>query len=94
MSERGDFTERYPEAQPNCMTLTTKSGERFVEETVYPKGHPSNPLTDAEVEEKFHRLAGNRLAVSVRERLVAEVAQLDGVPHLGVLFDLTDAGGD
>ena len=45
VSERADYTERYPESQPSTMTLTTLSGERIVEESVYPKGHPRNPLS-------------------------------------------------
>ena len=89
VSERADYTERYPEAQPSTMTLTTLSGERIVEESVYPKGHPRNPLTDAEVEEKFHRLAGRVLAQTARVNLVEQVGRLETLPDLGVIFDLT-----
>ena len=89
VSERADYTERYPEAQPSTMTLTTLSGERIVEESVYPKGHPRNPLSDAEVEEKFHRLAGRVLAQTARVNLVEQVGRLETLPDLGVIFDLT-----
>ena len=91
VSERPDYTERYPEAQPSTMTLTTSSGARFVEESVYPKGHPRNPLSDAEVEEKFHRLAGPTLPENARVELVAQAGRLETLPDLGLIFDLTTA---
>ena len=92
VSERADYTERYPEAQPSTMTLTTKSGEQLVEESLYPKGHPRNPLTDSEVEEKFHRLAGDILPDTVRSELVQRVGSLDTLPDIGIIFDLTTIG--
>ena len=89
VSERADYTERYPEAQPCTMTLTTQSGKSLVEESVYPKGHPRNPLSDAEVEEKFRRLAGAILAEGASDKLVQEVGRLETLTDLSVIFDLT-----
>ena len=92
ISERADYTERYPEAQPSTMTLTTKSGEQLVEESLYPKGHPRNPLTDTEVEEKFHRLVGDALPKTVRAELIQHVGSLDALPDIGPILDLTTIG--
>ena len=39
------------------MEVTTVSGQRLVAHTAYPKGHQRNPLSDADVETKFRRLA-------------------------------------
>ena len=92
VSERADYTERYPEAQPSTMTLITRSGERLIEEAQYPKGHPRNPLSDAEVEEKFNRLTGDTLSDTARSELVNKVGKLDGLPDVGSILDLTTIG--
>ncbi len=52
----------YPEAMPNRIEVRLKSGQTFSSEIVYPKGHPKNPLTDAEVEGKFLSLVAGRIA--------------------------------
>ena len=48
----------YPEAVPNRVEVTLSSGRRVSREVIYPKGHPKDPLTDIEVEEKFRSLSG------------------------------------
>ena len=92
VSERADYTERYPKAQPSTMTLTTRLGDRLMEEAQYPKGHPRNPLSDAEVEEKFNRLTGDALSDAARSELVKQVGRLDTLPDVGPIFDLTTIG--
>ena len=49
------MTSRYPEAMPNLIEIATKGGRQFSRKIMYPKGHPKNPMTDNEVEEKFRR---------------------------------------
>ena len=57
LHEEPEFTKDYP-AKWNCrITAETFSGERHQVHVTYPKGHPQNPFTDKEVEEKFVRLA-------------------------------------
>ncbi len=53
-----ELDKLYPEAMPNRIEVTLKSGEWLVKEIIYPRGHPKDPLTDGEVEEKFRNLAG------------------------------------
>ncbi len=51
------FTEKYP-SEYNCrIEVRTRSGAGYVASGPYPKGHRNNPLSDAEVSEKFRRLA-------------------------------------
>ncbi|MBI5491777.1 MAG: MmgE/PrpD family protein [Deltaproteobacteria bacterium] len=52
----GDLDRLYPEAIPNRIEVRLKSGGYLTKEIIYPKGHPRNPLTDVEVEEKFRNL--------------------------------------
>ena len=74
------------------MILDTKSGEQLLEESLYPKGHPRNPLTDTEVEEKFHRLAGDALPNTVRSELIQRVGRLETLPDVGIILNLTTIG--
>src|SRR6266850_5447456 len=61
IDEDKDFTQRFPQ-EGNCrMEVTTVSGQRLVAHTAYPKGHRHNPLSDADVEAKFRRFAGEIL---------------------------------
>lgn len=48
----------YPEAMPNRVEVTLSSGQMLSREEIYPKGHPKNPMTDRELEEKFGYLGG------------------------------------
>lgn len=57
LREDPDFTRQYPEVWNCRITVHRRSGEPVVVQLAYPKGHPKNPMTDAEVEEKFMRLA-------------------------------------
>jgi 2-methylcitrate dehydratase len=60
-----ELSARYPEAVGNIVTVRLSKGRAFSERVDYPRGHARNPLTDAEVEAKFHSLAD---AVLSRER--------------------------
>jgi 2-methylcitrate dehydratase len=60
-----ELTARYPEAVGNIVTVRLSKGRVFSERVDYPRGHARNPLSDAEVEAKFHNLAD---AVLSRER--------------------------
>jgi len=60
-----ELSARYPEAVGNIVTLRLSNCRVFSERVDYPRGHARNPLTDAEVEAKFHNLAS---AVLSRER--------------------------
>ena len=47
----------FPELQRVIVTIMTTDGQEFTKQIDYPKGDPRNPLTDAEIEEKFDALA-------------------------------------
>jgi 2-methylcitrate dehydratase len=57
VAEKQEYTKAYPESTYFRIELTTRSGDHHVAQVRYPKGHPKNPMTDAEVEEKFRRQA-------------------------------------
>jgi len=45
--------DRYPKGIPNRLTITLDDQKQFVKEIEFPRGHAENPMTDAEVEQKF-----------------------------------------
>ena len=47
------LNERYPRGIPNRLTVTLADGRKLVKEVEFPRGHARNPMTDAEVEQKF-----------------------------------------
>jgi 2-methylcitrate dehydratase len=55
------LTGVYPDHIANRITLKLKGGRTVTEEVRDPKGHPNNPMTREEVEEKFRRLTSRYL---------------------------------
>ncbi|MBI4283862.1 MAG: MmgE/PrpD family protein [Chloroflexi bacterium] len=51
-----NYTKEHPEADHTRVELVTNSGMRYVKEVRYAKGHPKNPMTDDEVNDKFQSL--------------------------------------
>ncbi len=66
----------YPEAVPNRITVTLSSGKTISKQVDYHKGHPKNPMSDVEVENKFRALTKKQLSKNQAGRI------LDSVWHL------------
>ncbi len=78
IAEAADLNRGYPKGIPNRLILTMKDGRRYSKTVEFPRGHAGNPMTDAEVEEKFRRLAEGVIARSTQDRLLREAWALDG----------------
>jgi len=83
-----EFVGRYPQAMPTRITVRTKAGKEFVKQVDYPIGHPKNPMSDHEVEEKFGRLAAGRLDRARTKKVIDVVWKLDQLEDIGVLMPL------
>ena len=70
------------------MEVTTVSGQRLVAHTAYPKGHQRNPLSDADVEAKFRRLAGGVLTEQQCSTALELLWEVERLPNLQALFDI------
>ena len=81
----------FPELQRVGVTITTTDGRSFSKELDYPKGDPRNPLSDAEIEEKFDALAAPVLSEAARGALVDAVWGLEELESVGELMRLTVA---
>lgn len=56
VAENRDLSAQYPESTPCRLEIRLVSGDVVVSESKYPKGHSRNPISDAELEEKFRSL--------------------------------------
>jgi 2-methylcitrate dehydratase len=67
----------YPEAVANRVTVKLSSGKVVSKQVDYHKGHPKNPMSDAEVEEKFQRLTRKYLDKNRARRVLDAVWNLE-----------------
>jgi 2-methylcitrate dehydratase PrpD len=82
-----DLTALYPEKFPAQVTVTMESGEQFTESMYYPKGDPSNPLSDEELLVKFKaNVAGTSTDPDRLVRLIEELPTLERISSLGELL--------
>ncbi len=82
----------FPELQRVIVTIRATDGRQFSKQIDYPKGDPRNPLTDAEIEEKFDALAAPILSVEQLADLKDAVWNLEKVASITDLIQLTRAG--
>ena len=85
--EEPEFTRRYPGEACTRITLTTTDGRRVVAETSFPKGHRRNPLTDAEVEQKFRGLAEGALGAEGCARVLTHAWNLETLATVDPLLE-------
>ncbi|MFQ5411217.1 MAG: MmgE/PrpD family protein [Phycisphaerae bacterium] len=75
--ESRDLNRGYPKGIPNRLKLRMKDGRVYEKTVKYPRGHAGNPMSDAEVEEKFRRLADGVISTSLQNRLLRQMWSLD-----------------
>lgn len=83
-----DLDRLFPEKTVSRVTVRTSKGA-FTTMVEYPKGNPENPLSDAELVEKFLWLAADTAGEERSSELVAAVERLermDNVKHLTELL--------
>ncbi|HUP95252.1 MAG TPA: MmgE/PrpD family protein [Burkholderiales bacterium] len=83
---------RMPDAMFCKMDVVTVAGETHTAVVEYHKGHWKNPMSDAEVEGKFCRLAREALEEERAERLLATLRRLESLDDAGDIVRLTKAG--
>lgn len=88
-----EFMGRYPQAMPTRITVRTQSGKEYVKQADYPLGHPRNPMPDHDVEEKFLRLAAERLDRARARQVIDLVWQLDRVKDISTVMPLLKLKG-
>ena len=81
----------FPALQRVIVNITTIDGQRFSTQLDYPKGDPRNPLSDAEIEEKFSALAEGVLSKSAQKKLVDAIWNLDKIGSVSKLMAMMKA---
>ena len=89
---RVEEDKAYTAARPatlNCrIEATLRSGKVVTVHQINPKGHPANPLTDEEIEEKFLKQAQGLLTTKQSRTLLDSLWSLDKLDNVSSLFDL------
>ncbi len=85
-----ELSARYPEAVANIVTVRLRNGREFSERVDYPRGHARNPLTDPEVEAKFHSLADSLLSRERADALLRSMWRLEEACDWGGLISLLE----
>ena len=67
------LSSTYPEAVANRVSVGLSSGKTVSKQVEYHKGHPKNPMSDGEVEEKFQRLTRKYLGKNRARRILDAV---------------------
>jgi len=78
----------FPKLQRVLVRITTTDGRELVKQIDYPKGDPRNPLTDAEIEEKFDALAEPVLSPPRRRQVKDVVWGLERLDRISSLMEL------
>ena len=73
--------------------ITDKSGKTFSHFAVNPKGHPSNPMTDAEIDKKFLELARGVLKPAQAAEALRVLWHVDELDHAAKIFDVVRIQG-
>jgi 2-methylcitrate dehydratase len=88
VEETEECNKLRPDYNPNRLELVTKSGKRFSELALHWRGHYKNPLTDAEVEDKFNPQARDLLSPSQSKELLSLIWNLEHAKNVSKIMDL------
>ncbi len=81
--------ETIPEPGPYCpVSVELKDGSRFTYTARIAKGHPENPMTEAEVLDKFRSNAKQALSPQTSEAVIAKMRNLETVENVRELVAL------
>ena len=83
-----EFHQKYPGTLAAHVEIRTKDGRKYETESIYPKGHPKNPMTDEEIKEKFRSLSTLTLDRVQTEKIVEKVYDLENMKRADELTDL------
>ncbi len=85
-----DEADRVEKEMNLCdLEVVLKSGRRKNVRVEYHRGHWKNPMTDAELEEKFRALARRQLPAAQTDNLLRQLWALESLPQAGALVATT-----
>src|ERR1700681_619082 len=78
----------FPALQRVIVNIATSDGRQLSKQLDYPKGDPRNPLSDAEIEEKFRALAEGVLSAKAQGKLIEAIWNLEKCVSVAKLMAL------
>jgi 2-methylcitrate dehydratase len=76
-----------PGSYPAVVKLILQSGESREVEVIFPKGHPNNPMSPAEVEAKFRACARGRVPSARQEEVIGKTRELEKLASVAELMN-------
>lgn len=92
VAEKPEFTALFPPVMRSSVTLTLTDGTVLREITGYPKGHQENPMSEADIEEKFRSMIARIGSEAWTGRAFDVANRICTLPDTSVLLDLLAAG--
>jgi 2-methylcitrate dehydratase PrpD len=86
-----DLYAKVTNSMPGRVIVRTKDGRELTDEVLYPKGNPSNPLTEDEFKSKFMDMAVRVLGDAQADELYRRARELDRVTDVSDLAPLFSA---
>lgn len=86
VKEDKEFTRLYPAKIANRVKIALTDGSIISREVYVPKGHPGNPMTTQEIEQKFKHLTKNFLKDSQIEKIFEFVWNIEEKENVSQLF--------
>jgi 2-methylcitrate dehydratase PrpD len=86
VSVAGDLTSKYPAAWPTRVTFTFADGGVITRASDYPVGNPENPVSTAQLEEKFTALVAPRFGDGVAARALEIIRSLETIADISAAF--------
>lgn len=95
LRETNDYNARFPAERLTHVTLHLKDGRQLTSEPSVGRGNAENPLSDAEIIEKFHRYAACTLSTARIDELKAAVTSVSsGEGSAAKLLEAMTVPGD
>jgi len=83
-----ELERHYPDRYASVVELATRDGRVASRRVDWPKGYPQNPVTPADLEQKFRALAATAVDAATIDRLVQAVAEIEAAPRVDDLLTL------
>ncbi len=90
--EDEEFTDAYPfRGIANRIIIKLQNGKTLSEEAYFPRGHPKNPMSDEEVENKFMHLASRNMDRKKAREVLNYIWKIDEEKRISSLLKLISA---
>ena len=81
-----DLTAKYPAAWPARLTVTLRDGTVITRSADFPRGNPENPVSTAELEEKFLSLVGPVFGPVIAHRALGACTSIEDCADMAEAF--------